>query len=178
MRTITIFLTCMLIPTTFGWADEPETTRYTVTLLKVKENRYPEKRTEPINVRLTIDDIVQQNKERTKDDGKDFWNFEPRDSREVNLTCLKGQPLGKSFVLQLDTVHHDGHNRVGKVKVTLRQEKGEVRPAFEMKHGKRTRELRRSGRKGGIKHWYTLVFPVEGTKSANFRLSFKIDKDQ
>ena len=124
------------------------------------------------NVWLTIDDIVQLNEHRNREDGKDFWRVDRQKTRRVDLPCFAGQPVHKSFVLQLDAIHEDGNRRVGTVKVTLQREAGEVRQAYEMKHGERIRDLRRRARIDGETFWVTRVVPVDAT--ANYVLKFKI----
>lgn len=146
--------------------------KYTVTLVSVEANRtaWGDKGDQ---LQITLDDVVQPNKEPRPDDGKNSWKFSLKNRRLIDLTCFDDQPLGASFVIQLDAVQDNQNKHIGKVTATLQKEKGELRLDFEMKHGKRTRRLRRRQRSGDETFWVTRLFPADA--SANYILRFKIE---
>lgn len=149
--------------------------KYTVSLVSVVANRTPWKENHG-GLKVRINDVQQPNKNPMRGDEKNLWTFEQSKKRTVDLTCLKARPLGNSFSVQLDAVHQNENKQVGKVVATLVEEDGEVRLAFEMKHGERVRRLRRRQRTGDDTLWLTRVFPVDG--SANYILRFKIERTQ
>ncbi|MDA1165892.1 MAG: hypothetical protein O3B13_22570 [Planctomycetota bacterium] len=153
---------------------------YTVTLVSfVKTKTFSVVKTKSAlgadaeNVRFIIDDVVQANKHRAKDDGEDFWRCDRNQTRQVAMRCLTDQPLGTAFVIDLEVLNDNDKTHIGKATATLQREDGELRLAFEMKHGERTWQLRRRGSIGGETFWVTRIFPAD--RSANYVLRFKIE---
>jgi len=126
------------------------------------------------NVRFTIDNVVQSNKDRAKDNEEKLWHINRSKTRRIDLACLEGKPLGTSFAVQLDAIDENSAKNIGKVAATLQQEDGEPRLAFTMQHGNRTLRLRRRGGSDGNTVWVTRVFPDD--RSSNYVLRFRITK--
>ncbi len=147
---------------------------YTVTLVSAWTNNTA-LGADTENVRFGIDGVVQSNKHRSTDDEKGFWHFHRKKSRRVDLTCLKDQQLGTSFTIELDAIHDSDKKHIGNVTVTLQDEDGELRLAFDMKHGERTRHLRRRYRNGDETLWVTRVVPADGSANYNYVLRFQIE---
>lgn len=164
----TILAALLIVPSSLV-ADDT----YNVTLVSVYTNK-PALGTDGDNVRLTIDGTVHSTKDPSNDGEKSLWRFDKRKTTRVDIPCVRNQPLEASFVIQLDAIGNNGKQTIGIVTATLKKEDDELRLAFEMKHGKRTRRLRRRMRTGARTIWVTRVFPLDG--SANYVLGFEIKK--